>query len=437
MSIGLRMGSDGVSASGAALRLAGMQSEGARREEIIQHAGVLFASSGLKTSLNDIAEASGILPGSLYHHFDSKEAIIIELVQRYNDDLQRIAKEARDMLHEPVARPMKQRVQEFGRAIAAVGIEHSAALLLTLYEAPTGVGEETGHALQSPPVIHDAMEAILLAGRAGGEIRPGIDVPVLSDRLCQSMLHSGVGMTHLTRERDLVPDLKMRILLDGLAAKPQSNTALDRSRALRAARDAIATWGQQDVEDDDRTVHLLTVARAEFGRRGYEATTMRDIASAAHLSVGTVYRLLRSKDELLETIMTSYVNKVVTAWDAVVHSDSSPLSKIDALMWVTINVIHTLSDEFKVMLAWLRQSPPSSAMSLGPIFPKQLRHLRALVAAGTGDGQIQLNGASADIRARCILDAIWGAGAYVATVPPADAHRLARDTVIRGAAPRA
>jgi AcrR family transcriptional regulator len=428
--------SDRVNGSGAALPLRGMQSEGARREEIIQTAGALFASSGIRTSLHEIAEASGILPGSLYHHFESKEAIVLELVQRYNDDLQRIAKEARDTLHEPLARPTKERVLEFGRAIATVGLEHRAALLLTLYEPPVGIGEETGHALKSPSVIHDAMEAILLAGRARGEVRSSIDVSLLSDRVCQSMLHGGVGMTHLTRESELVPDLKIRILLDGLAAKPPPNTVLDRSKALRAARGAISTWAHQDEGEDDRMVHLLTVARAEFGRRGYEATTMRDIASAAGLSVGAVYRLLRSKDELLTTIMSSYVNKVVIAWDAVVQSESSPLSKIDALMWVTINVIHTLSDEFKVMLAWFRQTPPSSATSLGPFFPKQLRHLRALVAEGSSDGEIQLNGASADIRARCILDAIWGAGAYAATVPPAAAHGLARDTVIRGATPR-
>ena len=38
---------------------------------------------------------------------------------------------------------------------------------------------------------------------------------------------------------------------------------------------------------------LRAVARAEFGRRGYEATTVRDIAKAAGLSTGTVYRLDR------------------------------------------------------------------------------------------------------------------------------------------------
>ena len=64
---------------------------GTRRTEILDTAAALFASSGLRTSLKEIADACGILPGSLYHHFESKEAIIVELVERYRADLDAIA----------------------------------------------------------------------------------------------------------------------------------------------------------------------------------------------------------------------------------------------------------------------------------------------------------------------------------------------------------
>jgi AcrR family transcriptional regulator len=119
-----------------------MPSEGARREEILQTAAQLFASSGFRTSLADIADACGILPGSLYHHFDSKEAIVVELVHRCHVDLDRIAKEALDTLHEPGPRPVEEKILDFGRAIAACGVEHRAALLLTLYEPPMLAGDE-------------------------------------------------------------------------------------------------------------------------------------------------------------------------------------------------------------------------------------------------------------------------------------------------------
>ena len=66
-----------------------------RRTEILQTAASLIATSGLRTSLQEIADAAGILPGSLYHHFESKEAILVELLRRYHADLDRIAEHAR------------------------------------------------------------------------------------------------------------------------------------------------------------------------------------------------------------------------------------------------------------------------------------------------------------------------------------------------------
>lgn len=417
-----------------------MPSQGVRREEILQTAAQLFASSGFRTSLADIADACGILPGSLYHHFDSKEAIVVELVHRYHDDLDRIAKEALDTLHEPVPRSVEERILDFGRAIAAVGVEHRAALLLTLYEPPVVAGDElVGLTAETPASIHDAMHELLKAGRRAGTIRSGIDLELLADRFCQSMLHIGVGVSHVTPGGEKAPDLRIKILLHGIAQQSVANSALDRSNALRAARRAIESWDKDDNLADDRLTHLLTVSRREFGRRGYESTTMRDIAGAAKMSTGTVYRLLGSKDQLLFDIMSSYSEKVVRAWDAVVRSDSPPLAKVDALMWVAINVVHRFSDEVKISLAWMRQSPPSTptSPSLGVFLPAQLRHVRALMAAGSKSKEMQYEGGPADIKARCLLEAIWGAGTPVGTAGIQGAHSLARDTVLRGAVVRA
>jgi AcrR family transcriptional regulator len=413
-----------------------MSSQGARREEILQTAAQLFASSGFRTSLADIAEECGILPGSLYHHFVSKEAIVVELVHRYHDDLDRVAKEALDTLHEPVPRTIEERILDFGRAIAACGVEHRAALLLTLYEPPMVAGDELAGLAQMPVSIHDAMHELLKAGRKDGTIRPGINLALLADRLCQSMLNVGVGVSHVTPGGELVPDLRMKILLHGIAHRSPTDSALDRSNALRTARRAIESWDGEDDEADDRLTHLFAVARGEFGRRGYESTTMRDIAAAAEMSTGSVYRLLGSKDQLLFDIMSSYSEKVVSAWDAVVRSDSPPLAKVDALIWVAINVVDRFSDEVRISLAWMRQSPPSTptSPSLGVFLPAQLRHVRALMAAGAKSNDIHYEGGSADIRARCLLEAIWGAGSSVATAGIEGTHAFARDTVLRGAA---
>src|SRR4051794_29536692 len=336
-----------------------MATDGTRREEVLETAATLFASSGLRTSLKEIADAAGILPGSLYPHFESKEAIIVELVRRYQDDLDRVAKEAVDALDELDPRPAEDRIVELGEAIAVCAVHHRAALLLTLYEPPTSSGDELADlARQTPTAIYGAMFKILEKGRENGQIRAGIDLQLLAERICQSMLHVGVGVFHRSQAAHHLPAQKCRVFLHGVAVRPPAKTALDRSRAMQAAREVIGTWAGGE-DEDDRVAHVRAVARAEFGRRGYEATTIRDIAAAANLSTGTVYRMFSSKDELLLSIMQSYSDHFATAWAAVVGSGSSPLEQLDALMWVNINVLDRFSEEFNIQLAWLRQSPPS------------------------------------------------------------------------------
>jgi AcrR family transcriptional regulator len=48
-----------------------------RRAQIIEQASLLFGSGGYdRTSIRDIAAAVGMLPGSVYYHFASKEALL-------------------------------------------------------------------------------------------------------------------------------------------------------------------------------------------------------------------------------------------------------------------------------------------------------------------------------------------------------------------------
>ena len=59
-----------------------------RRETILAAAAMLFARKGVSaTTVREIADEVGILSGSLYHHFESKEAIVDEVISSYLDDL--------------------------------------------------------------------------------------------------------------------------------------------------------------------------------------------------------------------------------------------------------------------------------------------------------------------------------------------------------------
>ncbi|WP_407686233.1 TetR/AcrR family transcriptional regulator [Mycobacterium sp. HUMS_1102779] len=412
------------------------ENSGTRRTEILQTAASLIASSGLRTSLQEIADAAGILPGSLYHHFESKEAILVELIRRYQDDLDRIGRTAQAKLDAPDARPVPEKIIELGSAIARCAVQHGAALQMSFYEGPSSDPELIELTRRQPVAIQEAMLQALRAGRWSGYIKPDIDLPVLADRICQTMLQVGLAVMRHDSSPDQVASLLCRIILQGLATRSPADAALDRSQAFAAANEVIDTWADDsDADPSDKAAHVRAVARTVFGRKGYEVTTIRDIAAAAGMGTGTVYRVIGSKDELLASIMESFGKKVEAGWVKVLRSDATPVEKLDALSWVNVNALDRFSDEFRIQLAWMRQSPPDSP-NPGWLYATRLRQMKSLLSEGIKSGEIAIEAPSTAMLARCVVGLQWIPENILRNIGTRAALLHARDTVLRGVAVR-
>src|SRR5437764_131000 len=74
-----------------------------RRAELLALAATMFAERGfVSTTVREIADAAGILSGSLYHHFDSKESMIEALLDGFLDRIGREYTEAASAGCDPV-----------------------------------------------------------------------------------------------------------------------------------------------------------------------------------------------------------------------------------------------------------------------------------------------------------------------------------------------
>lgn len=408
--------------------------DGSRRTEILQTAAALIAASGLRTSIQEIADAAGILPGSLYHHFESKEAILVELLRRYHTDLDRIAEQAQHRLDDLSPLSAFDRLADLGAAIAQCAVTHRAAMQMTFYENPSSNPELTALARQRPTPVLRAMLATLRTARDSGYVRADVDLPVLSDRIVQTMLQVGLDVIRHNAGADKVATLLCRILLDGLAVTAPTDAGLDSSPAFRAADEVVRSWAETE-DPDDKGTHIRAVARAEFGRRGYEVTTVRDIASAAGVGTGTVYRLVGSKDQLLASIMQSFGERVAQGWTSVLRSDSSPVAKIDALSWVNTNVLDRFGDEFRIQLAWMRQSPPDTP-NPGWLFGTRVRQMKSLLAEGMRSGEIEIDSSSNEMLARAVIGVGWIPENILRELGPRASLLHVRDTSLRGVSRR-
>jgi AcrR family transcriptional regulator len=408
-----------------------------RKTELLHTADALFATSGLRTSLQEIADAAGILAGSLYHHFESKEAIFVELLRRYHADLDRVAQAAQSQLDDVRPEQVAEKIYALGSAIARTAVRHRTALHMSFREAPSENPELVALVQRRPTAIQDAMLQTLRAGRWSGYIRSDVDLPLLADRICQTMLHVGLDVIRNNAPTDSVAALSCRVLLEGLSAPPYLDQILDDSAAFAIAQQMIDSWAQhvEIVNPDDKVLLVRAAARREFGRKGYELTTIRDIAAAAGLGTGTVYRAMGSEEELLASIMQSFGEKIGTGWIDVLQSDSTPSEQLDALIWIQINALVRFRDEFSIQLAWMRQSPPDTP-NPGWQFAARMKQLRTLLNRGLRSGDMQIETRSKELLSRCVIELMWLPENIVRTTGTRKALLLGRDTVLRGVVDR-
>ena len=251
--------------------------------------------SGLRTSLQEIADAAGILPGSLYHHFESKEAILVELLS-VHDDLNRIGQHAQTRLDEPDTRPAAEKITELGTAIADLRGERQGGPA-NVFLRGAERGSCTAEAVRSSPArFMRRCCKRLRAGRWSGYIKPDIDLPTLANGVPETMLQVGLDVIRDKASADQVARLMCRIILQGLPARPPSDGALDRSTAFqhRPSEGVRPDLGRRPRRGSRRqgSAYCARWQRPRVRPKGYGARLLiPDIrVAAAGLGTGTVYR---------------------------------------------------------------------------------------------------------------------------------------------------
>lgn len=147
-----------------------------RREELLDLAAAMFAERGLKaTTVRDIADAAGILSGSLYHHFSSKEQMVEEVLRSFLDWLFTRYQEILDTETDPLARLRELFMVSF-EAIE----HHHAEVVIYQDEATRLSGQPRFEFVQARNRQQREMWIeVLRGGIAAGEFRADLDVDLV------------------------------------------------------------------------------------------------------------------------------------------------------------------------------------------------------------------------------------------------------------------
>lgn len=157
-----------------------------RRDHLVKLAADLFARKGFQaTTVREIADEAGILSGSLYHHFDSKETIVDEVLTTFLDDLVTRYRAALESGGSP-----REVLAEMVRIGFGTLEPHRAAITVMqndwnyLRSLP---GDRFDYLVRSEDEVEQMWLEQIKAGQAAGELRADVD-PKLTYRMIRDTI---------------------------------------------------------------------------------------------------------------------------------------------------------------------------------------------------------------------------------------------------------
>jgi AcrR family transcriptional regulator len=131
---------------------------------------------------------------------------------------------------------------------------------------------------------------------------------------------------------------------------------------------------------DSRQEILRTAARL-FQQRGYDATSMNDVAAALKLSKGGLYHHFQSKDEILFEIMNHAMDITEERVLGPVRGIANPEERLRALIRLHIEVVLSPRDrEITVMLHENHPLPPALRRRINGRKKEYIHFLENLIA---------------------------------------------------------
>jgi TetR/AcrR family transcriptional regulator, cholesterol catabolism regulator len=194
-------------------------------DEIVAAAAKVFRTKGYHAAtVRDIADAVGILKGSLYHHFESKEALLYLVVKEPIAQMFRTIAaiaEADLTATEKLRRAILAHLEAFDR--------HYPHLFVYLRERESVKRRFREMIGYSPKEYERHWQQILRDGVESGEFRPGLDIQVTSYGL--------LGMLNwLYKWYDPQGRLSVREVAEQFTALALAGIAADQKRVARTRR---------------------------------------------------------------------------------------------------------------------------------------------------------------------------------------------------------
>lgn len=86
------------------------------------------------------------------------------------------------------------------------------------------------------------------------------------------------------------------------------------------------------MEFNDKQIEILQVAEKLFAEKGFDGTSVREIAKLASINIAMISYYFGSKEKLLESIVLHRIGNMGLRLENLLHEDISPILKIERII---------------------------------------------------------------------------------------------------------
>lgn len=173
----LRRGPGGTTATSSGGHRTGRQERRNRDQNVIDAAITVMSERGYAaTSVQEIADRVGVLKGSLYHYFSSKEELLFRVLSESHAETDRIADEVKALGLEPI-----DELSEFLRRLCLWYLTHVDRANIYFTESRQLTGDRLIETQRLGKHFVRQLGDLIGAARARGQINSALDTTLLTD----------------------------------------------------------------------------------------------------------------------------------------------------------------------------------------------------------------------------------------------------------------
>ncbi|MBG6111048.1 AcrR family transcriptional regulator [Flavobacterium sp. CG_9.10] len=143
------------------------------------------------------------------------------------------------------------------------------------------------------------------------------------------------------------------------------------------------------LEDNfnDKQIQILVVAETLFADKGFDGTSIRNIAKEAKINIAMVSYYFGSKERLLEALIIYRTSDLKSQLDNLVKENLEPLEKINKLINLYINRINTNKGIYRIIhFEFTAKKRDGDLLVFSELKKGNLNSLEAIILEGQAKG---------------------------------------------------